>query len=96
MLLNNVLIDSHDFGGISGGTTERSSLSGIVHGLSAGSHEFRVLMTRPFITSTNTPIQFLDNAMVGQVSAVPVPAAVWLFGTALIGIAGVSRKRKVA
>jgi hypothetical protein len=30
------------------------------------------------------------------VSAVPVPAAVWLFGTALIGFVGMSRRRKVA
>ena len=29
-------------------------------------------------------------------SPVPVPAAVWLFGTALIGFIGVSRRRKVA
>jgi hypothetical protein len=29
-------------------------------------------------------------------SAVPVPAAVWLFGTALIGFVGISRRRKVA
>ena len=29
-------------------------------------------------------------------SAVPVPAAVWLFGTALVGFIGVSRRRKVA
>jgi hypothetical protein len=30
------------------------------------------------------------------VSNVPVPAAVWLFGTALVGFIGVSRRRKVA
>jgi hypothetical protein len=29
-------------------------------------------------------------------SAVPVPAAVWLFGTALIGLAGFSKRRKSA
>jgi hypothetical protein len=29
-------------------------------------------------------------------SAVPVPAAAWLFGSALVGLAGVSRKRKSA
>ncbi|MBZ0071643.1 MAG: VPLPA-CTERM sorting domain-containing protein [Thiohalobacteraceae bacterium] len=30
------------------------------------------------------------------VSAVPVPAAVWLFGSGLLGLVGVARKRKVA
>ena len=29
-------------------------------------------------------------------SAVPIPAAVWLFGTALIGLVGFSKRRKVA
>jgi hypothetical protein len=31
-----------------------------------------------------------------NVSAVPVPAAIWLFGTALIGLAGFSKRRKAA
>ena len=31
----------------------------------------------------------------GTVSAVPVPATVWLFGTALIGFIGFSRRTKV-
>jgi len=31
----------------------------------------------------------------GDVSAVPVPAAVWLFGSGLIGLAGFARRRKV-
>ncbi len=31
-----------------------------------------------------------------SVSAVPVPAAVWLFGSGLMGLVGVARKRKVA
>ncbi len=31
-----------------------------------------------------------------QISAVPVPAAVWLFGTGLMGLLGFTRKRKVA
>jgi hypothetical protein len=32
--------------------------------------------------------------MLAAPSAVPVPAAAWLFGSALLGLAGVSRKRK--
>ncbi len=35
----------------------------------------------------------LDNVRV-QVSAVPVPAAVWLFGSGLIGVATVARRKK--
>ena len=34
-------------------------------------------------------------AIWGNVSPVPVPAAVWLFGTALIGFIGMSRRTKV-
>jgi hypothetical protein len=34
-------------------------------------------------------------AIFGGMSAVPVPAAFWLFGTALIGFIGVSRRTKV-
>ena len=32
----------------------------------------------------------------GNVSAIPVPAAVWLFGSGLVGLAGVARRRKAA
>jgi len=32
----------------------------------------------------------------GSISVVPVPAAIWLFGTALIGLVGISRQRNAA
>lgn len=32
----------------------------------------------------------------GTISAVPVPAAVWLFGSGLLGLVGVARRRKAA
>jgi len=35
-----------------------------------------------------------DDSLTFGVSAVPVPAAVWMFGSALLGLVGVSRKRK--
>ena len=35
-------------------------------------------------------------SVASTVNVVPVPAAVWLFGTALIGFVGLSRRRKVA
>ncbi len=33
-------------------------------------------------------------AQLNQVSAVPIPSAIWLFGSALIGLAGVSRRTR--
>ncbi len=33
---------------------------------------------------------------VGELSAVPVPAGVWLFGTALVGLAGFAQRRKTS
>jgi hypothetical protein len=38
----------------------------------------------------------ISSAPPVDIPAVPVPAAFWLFGTALIGFVGVSRRRKVA
>jgi hypothetical protein len=37
-----------------------------------------------------------SGAAVDPIPAVPVPAAFWLFGTALIGFIGISRRRKIA
>jgi hypothetical protein len=31
--------------------------------------------------------------MIGTVTPVPIPAAVWLFGSGLLGLAGIVRKR---
>lgn len=38
----------------------------------------------------------MDGTAMGSVSAVPVPAAVWLFGSGLLGLAGVARRRKTS
>ena len=38
----------------------------------------------------------LEGHITDGVSAVPVPAAVWLFGSGLLGLAGVARRRKSA
>jgi len=40
---------------------------------------------------------FLDNiSITADVSSVPVPAAVWLFGSGILGLIGVARRKKAA
>ena len=41
----------------------------------------------------NAEALFLDNMQYNAVSAVPVPAAVWLFGSGLIGLIGLARRK---
>jgi hypothetical protein len=45
-------------------------------------------------TGTNSPTNYAgDTGSVAATSAVPVPAAVWLFGSGLIGLFGVTRRK---
>jgi hypothetical protein len=37
-----------------------------------------------------------NDAIEGSVSTVPVPAAAWLFGSGLLGLVGVARRRKIS
>jgi peptidyl-prolyl cis-trans isomerase A (cyclophilin A) len=48
----------------------------------------------PLIGYTGGSITGANLVMVTNVSAVPVPAAVWLFGSGLLGLVGVARKKK--
>jgi hypothetical protein len=93
--VNSVSIDEGDFG--------IASLSLTVD----GSHAFlgMALGIRLLNQNNNVAADYMnvpwasavefDNVQL-SVSAVPVPAAVWLFGTALIGLVGMSRRTKVA
>ena len=37
-----------------------------------------------------------DNHAYGNISSVPIPAAIWLFGTGILGLIGFSKRRKAA
>ncbi len=70
-------------------------------GIATGSHDFWIRWDK----TTTTPVDFVyattgtvgiwdsSNFTEFSITAVPVPAAAWLFGSALIGLAGVKRKK---
>jgi len=47
--------------------------------------------------ATCTTDYYFDNVVINaDIAAVPVPAAVWLFGSGLLGLVGVARRKKAA
>jgi hypothetical protein len=49
-----------------------------------------------FVSCKDTDGCGFSNAKLWGVSEVPIPAAAWLFGSGLIGLVGIARKRKSA
>ncbi len=87
------------------GTTSTVS-NEVIHDLGADPNEIVAIHIGAGSTAGNTSFNVLQTAAAGSrfgglaiapaVAAVPVPAAVWLFGTGLMGLLGATRKRKVA
>lgn len=48
----------------------------------------------PVINYTGGEIQQNNLVMINNISAVPLPGAIWLFASGLVGLAGAARKRK--
>lgn len=48
----------------------------------------------PDIGFDNQSYSYMGSLLVHEVAAVPVPAAIWLFGSGLIGLAGIIQRKK--
>lgn len=92
LLLDGTVVASQTLAGASPFST---TFSGVYTALDSAV-EFRLVFNRPILSYTAHPQWFADNASFDEVSSVPVPAAVWLFGTALIGLFGFDKRRKAA
>jgi len=79
------------------GTTSTVS-NEITHDLGADPNQIVAIHIFGTSTAANTAFTVLQTAAAGSrfggVAVVPVPAAVWLFGTGLMGLFGATRRRK--
>lgn len=91
-----------DLGDISGQPSGIDIDSFIGSGVTLGEMYSYVLLTDVAPNQSGFPFGEADIDAVGAISSappvnpVPVPAAAWLFGTALIGFVGMARRRKIA
>ena len=100
VLLDGVVLDSHDFGNLNGSPSGAtlSSLLGFTTNLLAGTHTLSLQATRPFSPASGVTAQYFDNASLDvSVAATPLPAALPMFISGL-GVVGVvlRRRRKAA
>lgn len=78
------------FGGISGAANAEDTLSAYTaHYLDPARTNAKVELDANFWA-----LDLQNNSL--SYSAVPVPAAVWLFGSAMLGLAGIARRKKTA
>jgi Ca2+-binding RTX toxin-like protein len=82
LLVDGAVVDSYDTtsGGFPNplcpsGITVRATLSATGLSLTAGAHEIRIRITRPFPNNDLTPRQYVDNVTLTQVSAAPATCA---------------------
>ncbi|WP_156829780.1 PEP-CTERM sorting domain-containing protein [Methylovulum miyakonense] len=96
VLLDNVLLNSINLGSISSSAILRNSLA-FSTAITAGTHEFKILMTRHFtIGAGTTPYQYLDNivADVSGSSSVPEPSELALFAIGMGAFRLASRRTR--
>jgi hypothetical protein len=88
LIFDGSVVASHNFANIGADTVEYGTLSYATH-VTAGSHEVRIQMSRPFLQGCGrgpcTPTQYVDNVRI--TSSVPEPVTLLLCTLGLSGLA---------
>jgi len=74
-----------------GGSAPGDLVTQALTGINWGSVNSSAVTTIQFVV---TGVQNLDSIIDNVVATVPVPAAVWLFGSGLLGLVGIARRKK--
>ena len=90
LLFDGVTVDSYDFGEILHAHTEYARLEAALT-VGAGNHALAIRATRPYTSSNDTPIQYIDDVVLTG-SAVPEPSTFLLMA---FGIVAISRRRRM-
>ncbi len=72
LMLDGNVVASHDFGACPGAATQRFSLASPDVGLTAGAHEVRVLVTRPYGEDPGSPHEYVDDVALTLVPSLPL------------------------
>jgi hypothetical protein len=86
LLFDGLVVDAHDMGAIGANSVERARLFASLT-VTAGPHEIRFLMTRPFGVNAITPHQYIDDVTLSGEAAIPEPATLALVGIGLLELA---------
>jgi len=94
--IGSTTLDGYDFGIIYSGIPEYATLSGTFTAPTTGLYQFNVNFFRPFISTNNTPTNYIDNAVFDSPYVIPEPSTWLLLGSGFLGIGlvGWFRKRK--
>jgi hypothetical protein len=76
----------------SGGNGDLLALVNLGGGINTASFQFTSPATLTDLFTTSTTVT--STSFSGSITAVPVPAAVWLFGSGLLGLVGIARRKK--
>ncbi len=91
VLVDGVILDSHDFGDVASATTLRSTVH-FTTNLAAGQHTLSLQATRLFAPARGVASQYFDNVSL-DVTAVPEPAT-WAMMIVGFGMTGASLRRR--